>query len=250
MIPRGARAPSGVVLAACGLSLGDDEANLERATRRSLEVAARSVGDRAPLGIGRRERGDGGAYDALGGEVVNSIVREHLAATYFLEYQGLRDQLLKILTDADLGFRVGNATASLGALCREIGEIEHSYVESFRTFRQDFGYRNPDPQLESSVAALSAGTGTRPRADWRPSRTFPRMTPPIAGSSATTSTSTTSRPCHRSSWTSTGRLCSSSTARPASTYEPWEGRCRRNGRSGSARRSAQSKGPPSGGRPP
>ncbi len=30
MIPRGARAPSGVVIAACGLALGDDEANLER----------------------------------------------------------------------------------------------------------------------------------------------------------------------------------------------------------------------------
>ncbi len=87
---------------------------------------------------------------------MNSIVREHLAATYFREYQGLRDQLLEILTDADLGFRVANGTASLGGLCREIGEIEHTYVESFRTFRQDFGYRNPDPQLESSVAALSA----------------------------------------------------------------------------------------------
>ncbi len=87
---------------------------------------------------------------------MNSIVREHLAATYFREYQGLRDQLLEILADADLGFRVGTGTTSLGALCREIGEIEQSYVVSFRTFRQDFGYRNPDPQLESSVAALSA----------------------------------------------------------------------------------------------
>jgi hypothetical protein len=41
-------------------------------------------------------------------------------------------------------------------LCREIGEIEYAYVESFRTFRQDFGYRNLDPRLEKSVAALSA----------------------------------------------------------------------------------------------
>ena len=86
---------------------------------------------------------------------MNSIVREYLAATFFGEYQALRNQLMEILTDDDLGYRAGAAGASLGALCREIGEIEHSYIESLKTFKQDFGYRNPDPRLESSVAALS-----------------------------------------------------------------------------------------------
>lgn len=87
---------------------------------------------------------------------MNSIVREYLAATFFDEYQALRDQLMEILTDDDLGYRVGPTSASLGALCREIGEIERSYVESFITFRQDFEYRNPDPRLESSVVALTS----------------------------------------------------------------------------------------------
>lgn len=87
---------------------------------------------------------------------MNSIVREYLAATYFGDYQRLRDELIEILTDEDLGYRVGATSASLGALCREIGEIERSYVESFRTFRQDFDYRNPDARLESSVVALSS----------------------------------------------------------------------------------------------
>jgi hypothetical protein len=87
---------------------------------------------------------------------MNSIVRVHMPATFFSEYQALRDELMAILTDDDLDFRVGGASASLGALCREIGEIEHSYVASFRTFRQDFDYRNPDPHLERSVRALSA----------------------------------------------------------------------------------------------
>ncbi len=87
---------------------------------------------------------------------MNSIVGEYLAASYFPEYQALRDQLMALLTDGDLAFRLGGSTVSLGALCREIGEIEHSYVESFRTFRQDFGYRNRDPQVEISVAALAA----------------------------------------------------------------------------------------------
>jgi hypothetical protein len=85
---------------------------------------------------------------------VNSITGGYLAETFFPEYQGLRDQLMDILSDEDLGLRLGGGTASLGALCREIGEIEHAYVEGFRTFRQDFSYRNSDPDLEHSVAAL------------------------------------------------------------------------------------------------
>jgi hypothetical protein len=87
---------------------------------------------------------------------VNSITGGYLAESFFPEYQGLRDQLMEILDDEDLGLRLGGDTASLGELCREIGEIERTYVESFRTFRQDFSYRNPDPALDDSVAALQA----------------------------------------------------------------------------------------------
>jgi hypothetical protein len=87
---------------------------------------------------------------------VYSIFRGYLAATFFPVYQSLRDQLMYILGDEDLGRRLGGETRTLGELCREIGEIEHAYVESFRTFRQDFSYRNPDPALEVSVAALKA----------------------------------------------------------------------------------------------
>jgi hypothetical protein len=88
--------------------------------------------------------------------MANSIIGAYLAHTFFPEYQALRDQLMEILSDEDLGQRLGGDTASLGELCREIGEIEHTYVESFRTFRQDFSYRNPDPLLERSVVALRA----------------------------------------------------------------------------------------------
>ena len=85
---------------------------------------------------------------------VNELIRDHLKATYFREYQQLREQLMAILTDGDLAHDLGGSSPTLGALCREIGEIQHAYVESFRTFRQDFGYRNPDPRLETSVQAL------------------------------------------------------------------------------------------------
>ena len=87
---------------------------------------------------------------------MNSIVRDHLPATYFAEYQLLRNQLMELLTDDDLAFRPGAATFSLGELCREIGDIEHSYVDAFRTFRQDFAWHNPDPLMERSVVALKA----------------------------------------------------------------------------------------------
>lgn len=86
---------------------------------------------------------------------MNSLLRE-LTAMKFGEYQALRDQLMEILTDADLGYRPGGATETLGALCRDMGDVERSYVDSFRTFRQELGDRNPDPRMESSVEALSA----------------------------------------------------------------------------------------------
>jgi hypothetical protein len=87
---------------------------------------------------------------------MNSIIGGYLSASFFTEYQALRDQLLELLEDEDLSLRLGGDTMSLGALCREMGEIEHTYVESFRTFRQDFSYRNPDAEREHSVRALKA----------------------------------------------------------------------------------------------
>ena len=87
---------------------------------------------------------------------MNSIVGGYLDESYFPLYQQLRNQLMDLLADGDLQIRLGGESETLGALCREIGEIEHAYVESLKTFRQDFGYRNPDPRLEQSVAALKA----------------------------------------------------------------------------------------------
>ncbi len=85
---------------------------------------------------------------------MNKVLHDHLEATFFAEYQALRDQLMAILTDEDLARTVGGASRTLGSLCREIGEIEFAYVESFRTFRTDFGYRNANQALERSVPAL------------------------------------------------------------------------------------------------
>lgn len=67
----------------------------------------------------------------------------------------LRHQLTDILTDADLAFAVDN-NPTLGALCHEIWQIEQSYIESFKTYKQDWMNIPAKPELESSVDALKA----------------------------------------------------------------------------------------------
>lgn len=85
---------------------------------------------------------------------MNSLVRDHLPATYFDEYLALRGQLLDVLSDEDLAFSLGGTTLTIGALCREMGEVEQCYIDSFRTFSQTFDYRHPDSAVEVSVEAL------------------------------------------------------------------------------------------------
>ncbi len=69
---------------------------------------------------------------------------------------GMRTLLLDSLTDADLAFSPGGSAVSLGALFREMGEIEYSYLQSLKTFTQDWSYRNTDAGLESSISQLKA----------------------------------------------------------------------------------------------
>ena len=66
----------------------------------------------------------------------------------------LRTQLLDTLSDAELAFSPGGQNMTLGALCREMGETEHSYTQSLKTFKQDWSYRNTEAGLESSIARL------------------------------------------------------------------------------------------------
>lgn len=87
---------------------------------------------------------------------MNSLIRDHLPATYFEHYQLRRSELMGVLTDDDLAFRPAGAALTLGELCREIGEIEYSYIEAFKTFRQDFDWREGDSRMERDVAALTA----------------------------------------------------------------------------------------------
>jgi len=69
-------------------------------------------------------------------------------------YTPLRDELMTSLTDADLAYSPGGDNPALGALCRELGETQYAYVQSFKTFKIDFSYRTDDDSYLSSVAKL------------------------------------------------------------------------------------------------
>jgi hypothetical protein len=68
---------------------------------------------------------------------MNSIMTSYFIPTFQL-YQAIRPALMEKLTDDDLGYSPGGANPSLGVLCREIGEVERAYIDSFKTFVLDF----------------------------------------------------------------------------------------------------------------
>src|SRR5579884_1277460 len=69
---------------------------------------------------------------------------------------GMRSQLLDILNDTDLSFSPGGQNTTLGELLREIGEIEYSYIQSLKTFKQDWTYHNTEPGLQNHLSQLKA----------------------------------------------------------------------------------------------
>jgi hypothetical protein len=85
---------------------------------------------------------------------MNRIMTEYYPT--FQMYQAMRDQLMTILTDEELRYTPGGANPLLGTLCREIGEVEYAYIQSFKTFALDFSYNNPTLGLAESVAQLTA----------------------------------------------------------------------------------------------
>jgi hypothetical protein len=68
----------------------------------------------------------------------------------------VRELLTDLMTDDDLAYKLPGDNPSLGVLCREIGQIQQSYIESFKTFKQSFDYPAADPAIEISVTKLKA----------------------------------------------------------------------------------------------
>lgn len=70
------------------------------------------------------------------------------------EAQRLRYDLLQTLTDDDLAYKLPGDNPTLGELCREMGDMEYSYIQSFKTFKHEWRYRTAEPEVATSVARL------------------------------------------------------------------------------------------------
>ena len=70
--------------------------------------------------------------------------------------QSERYDMMQTLTDSDLAYKLPGDNPTFGELCRQIGEVEYNYIQSFRTFKHDVSYRVTEPELATSVARLQA----------------------------------------------------------------------------------------------
>src|SRR5262245_60149822 len=68
----------------------------------------------------------------------------------------MRNALLDLVTDADLTFNPGGQNRTLGGVFKKIGEVAYAYLQSLKTFKTDFAYRNDEVDLDTSVARLKA----------------------------------------------------------------------------------------------
>jgi uncharacterized damage-inducible protein DinB len=82
---------------------------------------------------------------------MNRLIEEELPGNL-----DLRDQLLELITDQDLAYKLPGDNPTLGQLCEEMGRIQQIYAKSFRTLEMDWKYRGSSPQAPNSVAALVA----------------------------------------------------------------------------------------------
>jgi hypothetical protein len=68
----------------------------------------------------------------------------------------IRTALMNILSDADLAYKLPGSNPTLGAICREMGQVEQSYIDSFKTLKQSFSYPAVNEALDTSVEKLQA----------------------------------------------------------------------------------------------
>lgn len=84
-------------------------------------------------------------------ESTNSLVSGEFGILHLTE--AIRDQIMENVTDADLAYCFPNCP-SFGELCREMGETEQCYIESYKTFTMKFEYGGSDPAVATDSATL------------------------------------------------------------------------------------------------
>ena len=87
---------------------------------------------------------------------MNSIMTDYFPV--FEMYQAIRAQLMETLADSDLSYTPGGANPRLGLLCREIGEVEQAYIDSFKSFKLDFRTATPHRAWNPALRSSQGGT--------------------------------------------------------------------------------------------
>jgi hypothetical protein len=82
---------------------------------------------------------------------MNSLFDEEIRG-----HHRMRDQLLTVVADADLGYRLPGQNPTLGELLVELGDTEGIYTHSFETFTLDWAHRQLPPPAPITVASLQA----------------------------------------------------------------------------------------------
>ncbi len=85
---------------------------------------------------------------------MNSLVNQF--SDLLRQNHAVRDELWDVINDSGLKHSLGGNTMTLGALFKEQGEVEYAYIQSFKTFKQNFSYRNTESGLDSSADKLRA----------------------------------------------------------------------------------------------
>jgi hypothetical protein len=83
---------------------------------------------------------------------MNTLVSQEFNVLH--QTQAIRGELMDVLTDSDLAYKLPGDNPTLGELCVEMGQVERSYIDSFKTFRQDWSFAAVDGGLKGSMARL------------------------------------------------------------------------------------------------
>jgi hypothetical protein len=67
----------------------------------------------------------------------------------------MRNGALERLSDTDLQFSPGGDNLTLGELFKQSGELQHTYIQSLITLKQDWAYQNEEPGLATNLAQLT-----------------------------------------------------------------------------------------------
>lgn len=80
---------------------------------------------------------------------MNELIKQRVFGCHMM-----RNGALKLLDDTELRFSPGGGNPTLEELLKGIGELQYTYVQSLKTLKHDWSYRNGEVGLAESVAQL------------------------------------------------------------------------------------------------